>query len=903
MLLGEVTLKSVSSLPAAGSALSVVLLEVAFDAASPTEVAVVVRGVTNGESVDVEAGYDGSVAAAPAAVTSGLFEASVPLGPVWPLTAPLRIEAVASDGAGATVEDAAVLSLNGLAASSSAGVVADVNPARLGFLGGSTDRLVSRRSFVPLRPTRGGKYVGPDSIRLPGGGLMNVDVRVAHSEFEKRLERLRAELDSGRLREHDFSRAADEALEQAIDRATSAGATAEVRRPGVSSTDSPTASHAVQPRARVMYGRAGAIGDPLRGPDTEAEAKRGLTNLWKGSRPTLVGVLFDERLRFQPTGLVLGEEVATVSLAPGEQVEVRQTVETKRRAVLEDIQDREEERQTTFSSTWSTEITEAFSRNEQQSESTSLDLRAGASVPIPDTPVTVDAGAVRGTRVETAHNASTEIATGAAAEETRTAANKLRAQHRVRVEITTEQSSGIVSTRTLRNANQERGTTFVLRKVYRRDRVAHERYGSRLCLRVPVTNPVRDTLAEFVRRAAELHPDRVVARLGPPPPASEASGKIEFVVRAGEVLDGSTEWITLRHDARDVRLRSEFEGDLDARAVLLEVGSPRLVELDVQRAEAWVGTVPEVKETDELTGAEARGLYRDMGGLVRWQTAPQIGQTHPVGVLAVDFPRDRSGPGHSDLPIWAPLIQVSRLALEANTVWGPKSSDVLAYAAQVADLRAQAYANFNEADVFALRDAATRVYAGQVVERALTLLGRTRAVTARLFDLDDVFVESEPWWASALGTENAELVRETLRALPLGAPVDDFIVPALTAGEATAFIPIARGQEASALALVDDLYDPIKLTEQIADYRESHFAPNAAATPSYDEILGPGEPAGTAAGAASWANAWEEPPQAFDVLGAWSELIPIDGLHTEMLLSATSGADEGAIARARPSGP
>src|SRR5205814_1081371 len=92
------------------------------------------------------------------------------------------------------------------------------------------------------------------------------------------------------------------------------------------------------------------------------------------------GVLFSDRLRFQPAGLVIGEKVYALSLGAGEEVQLRQVVETRRQTLSEDIKDREQEQQLTLSSTWSTEITDALKENQSHQNTSTEGLSANADL-------------------------------------------------------------------------------------------------------------------------------------------------------------------------------------------------------------------------------------------------------------------------------------------------------------------------------------------------------------------------------------------------------------------------------------------------------------------------------------------------------------------------------------------
>ena len=206
-----------------------------------------------------------------------------------------------------------------------------------------------------------------------------------------------------------------------------------------------------------------------------------------------LGILFQDRLRFRPAGLVAGDQVFSLSLAPGEEATLTQRSETKRSRSFEEVIDKEVERQLEFSSTWTTDFSQADTSTE--SSSTSGNLGIGVGIPIEGVNINIDA-AVSATEA----NSTSQTTQRARNQEVTTrVTTKAREQHKTTFKVGTDITEELGSKRVLRNANPSRALTLNVYKLYQKYRIILERWDARLCVSLGLYDPGRDLRASWTR--------------------------------------------------------------------------------------------------------------------------------------------------------------------------------------------------------------------------------------------------------------------------------------------------------------------------------------------------------------------------------------------------------------------
>lgn len=768
------------------------------------------------------------------------------------------------------------------------------------FLAGNVDRIVRSRLFSPLHaePKSSIPYFYLCLVEADRDGVF-VSVNALRAGVKESLERLSKDAVDGKL-------SIDEYLDKRVAAYVSIASKIEVElKKPVSSKDTgiymmmpqigkyslnPESEPALYPvrDGKGALQKSAAVYGPVSLSTQKLKLKHWhdlfVLLLGKGAPKELpVGILFDDRVRFQPAGLVLGEEAATLSLAPGEEVQVRQTVETKRRATVEDVKDRETERQFTMSSTWSTDITASMQESDTRGTTSTIgsDLggNLGGALPIP-----INVGGSASFNVNTANSTSADTSRTDHLEATTTASARLREQHKLRVEVTTEDASSLASTRTIRNANPLRGVTYVFFKVYRKERVSLERYGARLCLSLDVNNPSRDTRVAFVEGLRKLDPNNPENYRTRAPKVVTAKWKIRLdgnaatssgVTSSGEDTDFPHTRETFTIGPTKLKAASKIDDTLalDPAFMLTELPTVKITQFQDKGGVMRYGTA----------------AFEECGGAMEMATPPQIQSLDPDIQLAtvVTSWGDGQDDGHG----------IYHIDAEITSRWGPTDTDALAYAEAIAQERETLHTQLSMERLLALRDVAVAQYEGTVLSRAVEHYFNNIALltdVADIFDVSDIFIRSTPHWATNAGRARYRKLRYEIEKLPILISADDLLPVELASSKATIFLPVREGREADALRLLKqfppDQIGPIDT--MLTQFRAANFPEQVRQPVTYDQVTGPLPPPASPLGANAWASEWEQPARRFLVLGQWSELLPTDGVHLEMLASDTLAADE-----------
>jgi hypothetical protein len=284
------------------------------------------------------------------------------------------------------------------------------------------------------------------------------------------------------------------------------------------------------------------------------------------------------------------------------------------------------------------------------------------------------------------------------------------------------------------------------------------------------------------------------------------------------------------------------------------------------------------------------------GGSLKLKQAHPLAASQDAAFLAIEFPK---GLG------WA----TRWVKYEIKSKWGPSPADIAANEACHVSERLRLMEAFSVDRVRGLyqrvltdsRDAIMRA----VVDTFFTprLPGSDNASTVHVFEAirhafewNEAVVDLLPWWLLPRASQNYEEIRSALSVLPLEGPLDEFLPGLLTGGVARVYLPIRPGYETEAL----DFYTTYAsecdgLVASFRSYRQQHFKHVRAATSGAQGWDEPTPPEATPLGASAWRHDWEKPLRRFDVLGEWSTLLPIDGVHAEPFLSRRTVLDEAAI--------
>jgi hypothetical protein len=584
-----------------------------------------------------------------------------------------------------------------------------------------------------------------------------------------------------------------------------------------------------------------------------------------------LGILFQDRLRFRPAGLVAGDQVFSLSLAPGEEATLTQRSETKRSRSFEEILDKEVERQLEFSSTWTTDFSQADTSTE--SSTTSGNLGIGIGIPIEGVNVNVNA-AVSATD---ANSTSKTTQRGRNQEVTARVTAKAREQHKTTFKVGTDVTEELGSKRVLRNANPSRALTLNVYKLYQKYRILLERWDAKLCVSLGLYDPGRDLRAELEEELAKLDPhvpagacpdmpvgatitqSKVIDNLNATEVGTDEYGFEMFstVLPPGTVLSDwafdITSWTVDPGDGNtylaDVSQFFTFGGkwwfrsDVDV-PVIGSAGAQSNV-VNVLMPEAWGPGWWTVKVTGRMT----------------WTTVPAEAITTEVRTC-IDAEKKKVLDSFSADRVMQILEEVS--AARRELVFKRLFEEVLLPG-----------------------------YFAQGINPPMDVLERLR----NFFDWNEATIEYVPWWMTATGRERREQLRQRLLKLPGDTRSDLIIDDFLIASMARVYLPVKRGMEAEAVAFLLKVggYSVPSLDACIDDFiawREAQLGPITYPLPTYDQVLSSGPEVATAAGSAAWAHDWEKPRRKFLVLDEWSDLLPTDGVHLEPALSTCGSVDE-----------
>lgn len=826
--------------------------------------------------------------------------------------------------------------------------LANFDRDRLSYLAGTPDRVIPSRTFVQFHGTGNGGllrdlpefYIGRlkgtlrridevlkgtfrKSLARQHKALTEgqIDVDAFYIELEQQLLGL-LQTEAGPLKDTDAKRVqsdmrkavtdllaarSDQIAKSLVGTANPAAPTAPTEdsfKPNVLRLAATAATASATPSAAALAAPKSVVW--LRsGSDTDIkDYTRQLIKGYRGSQR--LGVLFSDELRISPVGLVVGEPLYKLSLSPGEEVQLHQSSETRKRVALSEIKDRESESNLTLSSTLSTDLSATVS--DTRSFQSQVSLGGGLSGTIPQTPIGVSVDA--GTNTTSAHNNSLSQTVSFHNETTSTSMAKLRAQHKTTLEVSTDETSGYTTTRTLRNTNLQRSQIHTFYKLYRKEKLSLERKDAQLCVRLELLDPALESRASFLTSFHRLDPNNPENWELP----EFGDVLLKKSARSFTAPADQEAWAAFggTHDRWRTFTELDVATFLGAPSGYHLIDRPKLVMTEVETftsnsdlagvegSRTGSGTL--TRNGDMPPGVQVQQDFLTAGGKVRDVKWPQ-----PLGddmrlELDVSFAFKMRG-----RPPVVPFIElqqeITSVTFEISATFGPTGAKLQERQDRLLRRKREAAEAFAPLSVYALAEAVRAQYPGNVINRAIRENFRTLsldrlAMLGRIFDLDKTLIENAPFWASEPASETHAQLKLLLERLPKWVDSNAILTPELTGALAIVYLPIRHGMESEGLALLDEL-EAAERAALLVDFnrlRDQKFGllRPAAGLAQPDTPL---RPRGTEEGAASWGGAWETAMRRSEVLAEWSDLTPTDGLHVETQLSATSVADENGRAR------
>lgn len=762
-------------------------------------------------------------------------------------------------------------------------------PERNRFVAAYADRLVGSRIYVPLSssfwtPTLASRIVLARLISRVGGesrqeAFTKVQEFVAKAgELGRQVERgngARSRIESPRLRS---------VLEEAI---TAAGVEqARVRTASERAEDGsePTARAAVFPgvgKLQLATLSPPAVDAPTTDDTAAFQGYQGLTATVYGAPLGIkegiaeylnlgwLGILFYDRLRFRSSGLAAGDQVYSLSLAPGEEVTLTQRSETKRTKAFEEVIDRTTEQELEFSSTWSTDVSQQDTATESSSVGGNLGL--SGSVPVEG----VEVGVQAGVNAQSASSLSETRQRSRSQQVTSRVTARAREQHKITFKVGTDITEELGSKRLLRNPNPSRAMTLNMFKVYQKYRVLLERYDAKLCCAFALSDPGRDLRRDLEDELAKLEPHV--------PPGACPNVPLQQTLQ-------QTQWI-------DNLNASEWGGDEYGDAIFSQVLPTSTV------LTQWSFEITKWIVKDGNTEYEADpARFVEYGGYWWFPDPAQIpvigsqgAQSHSIRVLMPEA----WGPGWYTLKVqgrftWhcAPSDAINEEVRKCIEAEKKKIRDSFSEERLLRILDEVKVASRDLMYKRLFEDVIFPGYYAQGIDPPSDLLERAR----NYFDWNEATVQYLPWWMTSSGRQRREVLRRRLLSLPGDVRSDLIIDDSLIASDARIYLPIKPGHEKEAIRLLARLEESqyASIDQSVDDFsawHEQNFGPVSFTRPTYEQVLDADSPLGTPEGEDDWENDWEKPRRKFIVMDEWSELLPTDGVHVEPMLSSCGSAD------------
>jgi hypothetical protein len=564
-----------------------------------------------------------------------------------------------------------------------------------------------------------------------------------------------------------------------------------------------------------------------------------------------LGILFLDRLRLRPTGIVAGEFVYSLSLAPGEEVLTR-----------------EQEAELEFSSTWSTDVTQSTTDSYSHTNASQMGFNVGAQIYV------VNVGANVGMSTSSTHTISSQDQVSRGTEVSRRAAYRMRSEHKTTFKVGTDVVEEFGSRRILSNQNPSRALTLKFYKLYEKQRILLERYDARMCVLLHIKDPGKYARQELIEELSKLDPNYVLS-----------------LDRCPDVASSQT--VTNTQSLYNMDLGSWGTEYSIAKSFTAAV--PPGMALSNFRAQVtrWV-----VVDGDDTYDAEP-SEFEAYGGVIYATFVVGSGFGQSSGVVQIQI--EARMPEASGRGWLTESVDVrATFTFTPSTEFEEQRRNCIEQEQQ--RIRESFSMDKVKSIVEEVSNAETALIHRQIFEQVLlprineldyseSHLDRLHAI----YEWEEMYVEYMPWWMHASGRQARQRLRDLLLNLPGDTRSDLVLHDFLLSSYAKVYLPITPGRELSAINVVLKDEIPDELEECIREFRiwrNVQFAKIPQPIPTSDSVEEIGPDMATKAGSDDWANDWERPRRKFLVLDEWSETIPTDGVHIEPSVSECITTDE-----------
>ncbi|MGW1675187.1 hypothetical protein [Streptomyces sp. NPDC002324] len=600
-----------------------------------------------------------------------------------------------------------------------------------------------------------------------------------------------------------------------------------------------------------------------------AETDEDWHNLLLGLLKSDLGYLFLDRTRIRPKGFAVGEHVYALGLAPGEEVTLEQKTFAKRQTTYEEQNEQETQFDLELASTLTTELQEGFEATKSHNDASGLNVSHTGQYTTPDffwgkINASHTIGFTRNV-TDASQETNRRSAKDSQSASSKTAA-KYRTLHKTTFKVAAERGFESTSKRVIRNPNRYTPITLHYFKILQQLELSQERYGVRLCWSPTVHDPAGAFFTQLeVGRKKILDDATATIPPAPTPPAKPGPGGTS----AGAVeerwlhssLTDADKWGIFgdqRHDySVDIPFPSDFQWDGVAESVRLTVDTGR-TDYNVH-----VKGMPIVASSE---GGTVLRVVVHVGAPV-WINGPKIFFQVAARFVKTPSPRNQS----TEDAAYAAAVAAYQTALRE---WEDKRDEIMA--------AARSFAAAWEADMLRRMDPVTEMI-NQIIKGIFPPSVRDELweidLWQRLFDWSQAsYVAYPSWWAEGA-------MRDPTR------DASDFV----NASWAKLYLPIRVGMELVALRWIfgkkiDGALDPAVeasfdgLLEDLAAYRTESFGD------AQEIALAEGvEP--SAAGGGPGAESCRSVREVAPCIGRWTELMPTDGTHVEVIQGYSTAAD------------
>jgi hypothetical protein len=557
-----------------------------------------------------------------------------------------------------------------------------------------------------------------------------------------------------------------------------------------------------------------------------------------------LGWLFLDRTRIRPAGFAIGEHVFSLSLAPGEEVVTDQRTFSKRETTFEDQTEQEQQTELEMSSTLTTELTEGVERETSRSDQSGFNVGGSASGNIYGVDVKLNAGYSRS--VTEASNESRQRSVKDSSTATSKVASKYRALHKMTFKVSTEERFEQGSKRVIRNPNQFTPIDLHYFKLLRRLAISQERYGVRLAWAPAIEDPAADVV-ERIATGRRAIVDRILSQVEiPPRPPEPAKPQKPAIDAASSVVEADKWGVT-----------GDMRADYD-------------VPIDIPQDFVWNGDDDEVGHLTSVWGRPPENMGWHIVGMPVVRDGRLVVRIHVGAGSWIGGPKVFMQAKARFMPRPAdedPAYQQAYREWQAKVAqWEADKAAALAGPTKRAQEEADAWeraimATLNP--VVALMDRIAKTHlVGEMSNEPWEV-----EFWRQVFDWDRAGISLYPsWWST-------RPVRDYLRA------PDDF----LNASWARLYLPVRPGFERLALRWIvgrvrDTPLDPAieaafaRVATELEEYRKATFG-----AASETKLGGTGG---------------DELQEQFLTLAKWTETLPTDGTHVEVVQASTSAVDD-----------